>query len=180
MSLASVPHVLGRARREGPAAVLTCLEDLRLWSAATTREQTLAAEAVADLIGGPFRLLGLESCAVRDGHLDVAVFRRRVAVTEEGPGWLGRQVERLLNPGRRFAVDFLLIPGGTFRMGPAPSGSGSSDDRPTVRIRPYLLARNPVIQRTWDLYGGEDQRRVRDPDLNRYPRRLYQLIRIKS
>ena len=60
LSLASVPHVLGRARREGPAAVLTCLEDLRLWSAATTREQTLAAEAVADLIGGPFRLLGTQ------------------------------------------------------------------------------------------------------------------------
>ena len=62
------------------------------------------------------------------------------------------------------ALEFVLVPGGTTRIG---SDQGRPDERPIhrVRIAPFLLCRTECTQEAWDRIGGTDARVFRGKDL---------------
>jgi len=60
---------------------------------------------------------------------------------------------------RSTGLEFVLVPGGTFKMG-SPSWDGESDEFPShpVTVKPFLLCRTECTQDAWDRIGGDDNR----------------------
>jgi len=63
---------------------------------------------------------------------------------------------------KRTGLEFVIVPGGNFKMGSPPSEvRRDSDEGPQhpVEIKPFLLCRTECTQFAWDEVGGNDDRR---------------------
>ena len=96
-------------------------------------------------------------------------FERAAAWTPEVPGFTHVGEETFSCGGvsrtvkiyshKSTGLEFVLVPGGTFKMG-APHWEGDSDEFPCheVAVKPFLLCRTECTQEAWDRIGGEDSR----------------------
>jgi formylglycine-generating enzyme required for sulfatase activity len=136
---ASTSPTLGTWRRHGWSLV----SDLERWDATTSADRRRVARAITEKLSD-FGLRAMETFESGGARHEVAIFVHRPT-----------------------GLEFVLVPGGSFAMGSAPSEDGRRPDerRHGARVGPFLMARTPVTQAAWEAQSFPNLSYFRGPSL---------------